>query len=1098
MRVGWETWMVRFCLAAALGIAAAAWVRGQAVAGAEVDGTVTDPSGSPLPGAQVTMIESETQAQRATTTDQTGHYVFPNLPVGPYTLSVSAKGFKTYQQSNIVLAVAQNITINVSMVLGAVSQTVEVSAQASMVETKDNSISQVVDERRINDLPLNGRQATQLILISGASTPAPSGDMATSKNFFSSVTYSVAGGQANGTNYYLDGGDNNDTMTNVNLPFPFPDALQEFSVETNSLPARNGLHPGGVVNVVTASGTNAIHGDLFEYFRNGDVNARNYFAAVHDSLKRNQYGGTIGGAIVKDKLFYFGGYQGTYIRTNPPQQIAFVPTQAALNGDFSALESAACQSNHKARTLIDPSTGAPFPGDQIPVSRFDPAALKLATKYLPAAQNACGETTYSIPNPNQEGQYIGRIDYNQSSKNQMFGRYFADSYSAPGQWNPQDILVTQNPGNSELAQAFTFGDTYLFGPNTINSFHATFTRRRDDRGPNASDINARDLGINMFTYVPNDFRLSVSNSFDVGCGICSPGFFNVNTFQEADDLDVIRGKHQMAFGVDIIRTQNNTNAGYLQNGSFSMNGQFTKDPLADFLLGDLSGFSQSRAQQVAMRETILGLYAQDTIHVSQTVVLNFGLRWEPMMFPVDVYGRGSVFSLAAFEANQHSSVYVNAPAGSFYYGDPGVNKAFTNDDLAVFSPRVGLVWNPHGDGRDSIRIGGAIMHDSTEVWYSQRLTSNPPVVNEIDLTSSGPLSNPWLGYPGGNPFPGVFPPPKNAAFPTQALYVLLPPNMQPPTITQWNATYQRQLPQDWMFQISYLGNATRHLWIGNETNPSFYIPGTCNASELSSCTKLQQAHRFLNLINPVQGNYYGGMPITDAGANASYNAMFVSIQRRFTQNFTFLANYTWSHCISQGNFSGDLTGGQFENPFNLAMDTGDCNFDVRHIFNTSIVALSPIHGSDWKGKILGNWQLSPLLRMTSGMPINITTGQNWSLNDVGLDRPNQILPNVLNSVWGPNLNYINSAAYTHNAIGTYGNVGAYDLAGPGLISLDVALVRYFPMTERFQLEVRGEAFNAINHTNFNNPNATQTSATFGRITSAGDPRIFQFALKLHF
>ncbi len=1082
-------------LLACLAVASA---RAQAVAVAEVAGQVFDPSGSPVAGARVAMTQTETKNQRVVTTDTSGTYTLPNLPVGPYSLEVSATGFKNYVRSDIVLQVAQNIQINVTMQIGSVSETVEVSGMASMVETKDNSIAQVVDQRRINDLPLNGRQATQLILLSGAATPAPGGDMATSKNFYSSVTYSVAGGQANGTNYYLDGGDNNDTMTNVNLPFPFPDALQEFNVETNSLPARNGLHPGGVVNVVTASGTNAIHGDLFEYLRNGNVNARNYFAPVHDSLKRNQYGGTVGGAIIKDKLFYFGGYQGTYVRTNPPQSIAFVPTAASLSGDFSALESAGCQAKHVAKNIIDPTTNAPFPNNQIPASRFDPAAVKLASTYLPQAQNACGQTTYSIPNPNQEGQYIGRIDYNQSSKNQMFGRYFADSYTAPAQWNPSDILVTQNPGNAELAQAFTFGDTYLFGPNTINSFHASFTRRRDNRGPNASDINAQDLGINMFTYVPNFLQVSVSNSFNIGCGICSPGYFNVNTFQEADDLDIIRGKHQIAVGVDVIRTQNNTNAGYLNNGSFFMNGQFTGNPIADFLLGDLSGFSQSRAQQVAMRETIFGLYAQDTIHVSKQLVFNVGLRWEPMLFPVDVYGRGSTFSLSAFQANQHSSVYTTAPAGSFYYGDPGVSKAFTNNDLAVFSPRVGLVWNPHGDGRDSIRIGGAIMHDSTEVWYSQRLTSNPPVVNEIDLSTSGPFSNPWLGYPGGNPFPGVVPPPKNARFPTAALYVLLPQNMPPPTITQWNATYQRQLPQDWMFEVSYLGNATRHLWIGQETNPSFYIPGTCNPSALSSCTKLQQAHRFLNLINPAQGNYYGGMPITDAGANASYNALFVSIQRRFTSNFTFLSNYTWSHCISQGNFSGDLTGGQFENPYNLAMDTGDCNFDVRHIFNTSIVALSPVHGSDLKAKLLGNWQLSPLLRMTSGMPMNITTGQNYSLNSVGLDRPNQILTNAVNSTWGPNLNYLNAAAFTHNPIGGFGNVGAYDLAGPGLISLDLSLVRFFQLTERFQLEARAEAFNAINHTNFNNPNTTETSSTFGRITSAGDPRIFQFALKLHF
>src|ERR1051326_2501871 len=289
----------------------------QAVAVAEVSGMVTDPTGLALPGAEVNMTEIDKQLARSTLTDAGGHYVLTNLPVGPYKLEVKSTGFKNYSQSGIVLQANNNIQINVTMQIGSITESVEVMATSSMVETKENSISVSIDQQRINELPLNGRQATQLIISLGAASYGDAGDTG-SKTFFSSTRISVAGGQSNGTAYLLDGGDNTDAMSNVNLPFPFPDAIQEFSVETSAVSSRFGIHPGATVNVVTKSGANAFHGDLFEYLRNYHANARNFFATSRDSLKRNQYGGTIGGRIIRDKLFFFGGYQGTRNRSNPP------------------------------------------------------------------------------------------------------------------------------------------------------------------------------------------------------------------------------------------------------------------------------------------------------------------------------------------------------------------------------------------------------------------------------------------------------------------------------------------------------------------------------------------------------------------------------------------------------------------------------------------------------------------------------------------------------------------------------------------------------------------------------------------------------------
>src|SRR6266478_2497855 len=352
----------------------------QAVANAQIHGVISDPTGAVITGVQIKATQIETRQVRTTVSTGDGSYVLPNLPVGPYTLEITAQAFNNYVQSGIILQVGNNVQINVTLQVGAVTQELRVSANAAMVETQDTSISEVVDQRRIIDLPLNGRQATDLIVLSGGANvpPGAASRVVTTHDYVSAVGVSISGGQETGNNYLLDGGDNNDSHSNVNLPFPFPDALQEFSVQTNGVPARYGLHPGAVVNVVTKSGTNQFHGDLFEFVRNGNFNARNFFAATQDSLRRNQFGGTIGGPIRKDKLFVFSGYQATRTRTAPPQSVAFVPTQAALNGDFSTIESAGCQSSRKAVTLIDPTNGQPFPNNMISPTRFSAPSLALA------------------------------------------------------------------------------------------------------------------------------------------------------------------------------------------------------------------------------------------------------------------------------------------------------------------------------------------------------------------------------------------------------------------------------------------------------------------------------------------------------------------------------------------------------------------------------------------------------------------------------------------------------------------------------------------------------------------------------------------------
>ena len=391
-------------------------------------------------------------------TNQDGLYTVPNLPIGPYTLRVVAPGFQTYEQTGLVLRVNDNVQVNVTMKVGHLMEKVEVEANASMVQTQQNTISQVIDQRRIVDLPLNGRDPTQLITISGASINHSDGTNTGSKSFFSSQSISIAGSAGNETNYLLDGGDNNDSFTNVNMPFPFPDALAEFSIETSSLPARNGLHPGGVVNAITKSGSNQWHGDLFEFIRNGNVNAINYFASKQDTLKRNQFGGIFGGRIIRDKLFFFGGFQQSNIRQDPSATTAFVPTAAALAGDFSALDGASCQTNGVARSIKDPTTGLPLPGNRISPSRFDPASVALSG-YLPSTSSPCGRVTYGIPVQSNESQYIGRVDWIVSSKQTLYGRYFVDNYNLAAFFDPHNVLVTSTSGNQERAHTLVVSQT---------------------------------------------------------------------------------------------------------------------------------------------------------------------------------------------------------------------------------------------------------------------------------------------------------------------------------------------------------------------------------------------------------------------------------------------------------------------------------------------------------------------------------------------------------------------------------------------------------------------------------------------------------------
>jgi hypothetical protein len=1084
---------VEWMMGVILTLLSPALAHAQAVANAAIRGAITDTTGAVVPGAQIKATQTNTGQVLTTVSNAEGSYVFPNLPVGPYTLQVTAQAFSNYLQSGIILQVADNVQINVQLQVGTVSQEMIVSANAAMVQTQDTTISEVVDQRRIIDLPLNGRQATDLILLSGGATVAPNaaGRVATSHDYPTTSPVSVSGGQENGNNYLLDGGDHNDSHSNVNLPFPFPEALQEFSVQTNGVPARYGLHPGAVVNVVTKSGTNQIHGDLFEFVRNGDFNARNFFAPTQDSLRRNQYGATIGGAVRKDKLFLFSGFQETATRTAPPQSIAFVPTQATLNGDFSTIESAACQANKKAVALVDPTNGQPFPNNFISPTRFSTPSMGLA-KLIPVSSDPCGKLVYSIPSPSNEDQYIGRADWLQSSKNTIYGRYFLTDYTNPVIYT-NNLLTTTRSGLDERAQSVTIGDQFSISPTIVNAFHATFARLMSNRAVSPQMPNPVSLGVNMFNFYPHFTDLSVTNYFAVGGGSNAPALFGRNQFQYADDLDIVRGHHHFSFGGEFMAIQLEETNISLGNGEWTFNGSLTNGGLADFLLGRPSLLSNGNPVQTGLRQKYYALYGQDDIQVTKNLNVHVGVRWEPSVPEHDVYGRGNHFSMPAYLAGQTTSVYSNAPPGLLFHGDPGIPLAYANGSYLDFAPRVGLAWDPTGSGKQSIRASYGVFFDAPESFTNADFAAGSPWGSTLALTApAGGFANPYQGVPGGNPFPTPYPPSKNAIFSQEGTYINLPLNLHHMYMQQWNLSVERQLGGNWLASATYLGNRGVHLRSANEQDPAVYIPGNSTVANTNQ-------RRLLYLLNPTAGVYYSTITLMDDGVNTFYNGLRLSLQHRFSHNFTLLSSYTYSHCEQNAETIANrnaLGANYYQNPNNRDADHASCDVDLRHNFVNSFVYESPKFANRGMNLILGNWQFSFLLTAHSGFLFNPTTGVDASLTSVGQDRPNVVgNPYVRNT---NSLVWINAAAFVPNAPGTYGDAGYNSLQGPSFFDVDSNLTRFFQVREHQRFELRFEFFNVLNHVNFSNPVSNLHSSAFGQIQAASDPRILQFAAKYSF
>ncbi len=1057
----------------------------------EISGTVRDPSGAAVPGAQIKVTQTDTGLVRTAESGADGSYLLPSLPIGPYRLDVSKQGFNAYVQNGIVLRVGDNPALEVTLQVGAVNQQVVVEAAAALVETRNSGIGQVVDQQRVVDLPLNGRNPTQLIYLAGASALAPNADLISTKNYPNEQPIAIAGGLANGALYMLDGGNHNDPVNNLALPIPFPDALQEFKVETSALPAQYGQHSAGAINAVTKSGTNAWHGDLFEFLRNGDVNARNFFATSRDTLKRNQYGGTVGGPIKKDKLFFFLGYQGTNQRSDPTSAFAFIPTPAMLQGDFSALNTPAC-----GNVAL---TG--FANNQINPNLFNKASLKMMTFYNGLTTNPCGKTFFGIKQNFDEESGIARVDYQMSDKESLFIRYWATHAVVQTPFDGKNPLTETLSGANDLVNSVVIGHTYVLTPTTINSLHLTFNRSGVTKTQDPS-FDASTLGINMTTLVPGHLVATAS-----GSGIYSSTVFSyaatdpVTAYQMGDDFSMVRGNHQIVFGINWMHSYQYIFGPLNGDGNFTFNGSYTKSSLADFLLGDVSSFTQGGIQDARDRYTYFGAYVQDTWKLTPRLTLNYGLRWEPYFGSTMPNGRVGHFYPDLFASNTHSTLYPTGPAGYLFAGDSQFN---TNSrpayiDWKDFAPRFGLVWDPKGNGKMSVRASWGMFYDIPHTLFAYGFSQEPPWGTSVTRPGSAanPLSfsNPWAGTT--NPFPLTLG--ANALFPQFATYTTYPLNLSVPYLEQWNLSIERQFGNSWVAKAAYIGNNTIHLW-GDDPINAPAVTGVSSSIPVNN-------RRPLYLQNAAQGAFYGTIHSLDFGSTAGYDAMLLSMEHRLSNHFSVLANYTWSHCITDP-FVSELDGTQWTDPASRRFDRGNCvGIDHRQIFNLSGIAEMPKFSNRVTNQILGNWKLGAIVGKQTGSFYSVTSGvDNAQLGFNGTERANQVLANPYCVVQTPTC-WLNPAAFQVPANGTLGNVGAATVQGPGTFTLDMSLFRDFRLTERQDIEFRAEAFNLPNHFRPGNPPAgvstTQIStaanaSNFGQIQLAADPRILQFALKYHF
>ena len=1115
----------------------------RAQATAQISGTARDQSGAVLPGVEITANQTGTGIKRSTVTNEAGYYVLPNLPLGPYRLEATLPGFRTFVQSGIVLEVNSNPTINIALAVGQVSEQVEVEANAALVETRNVSVGQVMETARIMELPLNGRNAHELMLLGGGAVQAgPAGG----GSYPNRLLISAAGTLATAMETTLDGIRHVDTHDGYPMPLPFPDALAEFKTEIGGTSAQQGK--GVQVSAVTKSGTNEFHGDLFEFMRNDLFNARSYFALKGSTLKRNQFGGTVGGPLIKNRLFFFGGYQGTTLRQDPADIRQFVPTAPMLAGDFTAFASPVCNAGRQLQLR------APFINNRIDPALFDPVALRVAAR-LPQANDQCGQVTFGKKTVSDENQVVTKADYQASDKHSLFARFMRSAFFQPAafKFTPDNVLNT-GTSTDATSYAFTAGSTYLLSSTTVNSFRLAFTRNRSvaiyDRY-----FDMTELGSRVYSgYQPGFSTMSVTSGFTLAGGPPQPA---TQLYQLADDVSMTRGTHQFGFGGRVAHSRVIYHgAGHVP--SFTFNGDAAGNGLADFLLGKPSAVQQGAQQSIFTRESYLSLYAQDTWQWKPHVTISAGLRWSPVLPQVDTQ-RPVPFvlnwDLNRYQQGARSAVFVNAPPGILFAGDSGFQQKWNgnpnkpmgdiwNPYWKIFVPRVGFAWDVRGDGRTSVRASYGINYEDypSNTRLGTQSSMSPYGGLARILAPAGGLDDPWRTFPGGNPHPLVRS--KDMFFPAQGDYMPEQADLTPTYTQSWNLSVQREVVRGTVLSASYIGTRIVHTQVTFPMNLAIFVPGIADSNgncllngkvtyftvapgTACSTAANTQDRRQLSFLNPAFKNEIGRLGMRDNGGTQNYNGMLLSAQHRLGGNINLNANYTWSHCL--GDYTGRSNTGYgssvdqtFQDPNNRHKDYGNCDIDQRHNFNLTGLAETPkfsgrilnLVGSGWRlsgiyrrysaGSLAAANLASGLKNVTIGDPsaaqINSGTSIDRCLCDLSNQRPNLVLPNqvYLNTSGRPGTQWLNPAAFALPPLGSLGNLGRNVLKLPTAWQFDLAVARVFHVREAQSVEFRAEAYNVPNSFRPGPITTNFTSAQFGTIRTSLDPRILQFALKYVF
>jgi hypothetical protein len=1065
---------------------------------AVLEGQISDPSGAALVGATVEAVNAKTGFRRSQQTTSAGAYHFA-LPVGEYELQVSMTGFARHVRSGIPLSVSDTVRIDMKLDVAREKETVTVTGEATFVDSGSNVIGNVVTGRQLVELPLNGRNFTQLGLLQPGVAPLTQGVATAGGSLRGGQAYAVNGQRPESNTYLLDGASNvNRVDGGYALKTPV-DAIQEFRILTETAPAEFGGTSGATTTVVTRSGGNDFHGSVYEFFRNDRLDSRNFLASSVEPLKQNQFGATLGGPVRHNRDFFFAYYEGFRNRQGVTQS-ATVPSDAERNGDFSGLRDP--QTGQPA-PLINYFSGQPFPNNQVPLQAQSALARSLVSFYPHAnAGPNLFVTTQTMSNAADQGGI--RLDHTFRDRDQLAFRY---SRATNSNTDPLSIAGANVPGfpvGEDIGtHSATISETHLFSGATSNVFHASFFRNVFETDKPLNKTSPSQLGFgydSTLSAASGPPFLIVSGYASTGDPITGPRDTAQNTFEINDSVSHLSGAHSIKFGGEVRRNQINMSEGIASNGFFVFAPLPASDSFASFLLGFPVVFFQGGGDMNrGLRNVDTALYGQDEWRVTPRLTINYGLRWEVSTPYVDIRDR-----MNSWTPGVQSSVFPTAPKGLLFPGDPGVPRGIAPVYWKGLMPRMGFAWDPTGSGKTSLRGAYGIYYDSFTNGVGgplQAPLSALPWTQARQLSAPINFASPWNGQ---NPFaPNSFPQPTTV--------LTVENGMRPPYAQNWNFSIQRALRNDLLIDVRYIGNKGTRLPRMIEGNPSIYGPG-------ATADNADQRREYAGCQGPQGPCDFGSVGLITNSTSSTYHAGQIALTRRFNHGLAFLASYTFSKTldyVSTFNVAGSaprLVAGEndlAQDPFNLKAEHGPSLFDARHRFvlsgsyeipavRTSVTALNAL---------LSGWQLNTIASFSSGTPFTVYDSANVSLQGSAPEitgfyssRPDLIGdPNA-----GPHTpdQWVSRSAFQRldplTQAGQFGSEGRNAVRGPGISNVDLSLLKAFRLTERARMQFRAECFNIANHANFGLPENDIASPNFGRVLQAGSPRLLQFGLKLMF